>query len=400
MAYSIDQMDNFYSKKLSLTKDQRNSYALSKDDCGFDTSIFTADKKDAATSILSDGKIDADEAADLAKMAKESTDESFKSKILGALTKFASVLTAATGQKVDDSTATTTDSTTGTKTEKKDIEVEVEGWGSTPKDDATKPDGTKRTKANSCLEYIVQNNYNLEPGTAEFEAKLKEVMKANPQIYGTDESKFDVNTIIHTGNKMKLPSVEVPVKEETKTEESKTEETEVTEEKQTELDAKVTKLHAAMDGAGTDEATIKSIISDDTSDEDLVKIMKSYKEKYGVDLIKDIQGDFSGSTENKLIDKMMSALTNVYEAQNPDAKTDKTANSDASNLYEAMEGWGTNESKVDGVLNKDSKDVISAYKAYTKNYGNLLEMIRGDYSGAGEDNNINKIYSAYMNEIK
>lgn len=72
-------------------------------------------------------------------------------------------------------------------------------------------------------------------------------------------------------------------------------------------------LNAAMKGAdvwGTGETKVEKILHDSNlSDEDLVKIIALYNEKYG-SLIQHVDGDFSGKKEDKQMKKIVSALAN------------------------------------------------------------------------------------------
>ena len=95
-----------------------------------------------------------------------------------------------------------------------------------------------------------------------------------------------------------------------------------------------------MEGWGTDDEAVKNILQNDKiSDADLIKIMKNYPGDEG--LTRDIQGDFSGKTEDELTSRITDALASE------DPLTEETADLIAKELYQATGAHlGTNEQFV------------------------------------------------------
>ena len=70
----------------------------------------------------------------------------------------------------------------------------------------------------------------------------------------------------------------------------------------------------------------------------------------------------------------------------------------ATELFEAMDGWGTNEAKVNGILLErgyNSADIVKIMDAYEKQYNvSLMEDIQGDFSGSEETPLREALYNA------
>ncbi len=69
------------------------------------------------------------------------------------------------------------------------------------------------------------------------------------------------------------------------------------------------RLYEAMKGLGTDDEQVAAILDSGLSDTDLIKVMEIYNEAHG-SLIKDIDGDFSGKTQDKYEELFATALVN------------------------------------------------------------------------------------------
>ena len=81
-----------------------------------------------------------------------------------------------------------------------------------------------------------------------------------------------------------------------------------------EVGAKITELHSAMAGWGTNEAKIDEILKNSNySDADIMMLMDAYEKQYGESLMHDIQGDYSGKSETELRELLYSSAEN--EAQ-------------------------------------------------------------------------------------
>ncbi|MCI4388469.1 hypothetical protein PGIGA_G00086250 [Pangasianodon gigas] len=130
-----------------------------------------------------------------------------------------------------------------------------------------------------------------------------------------------------------------------------------------EIDAE--KLRVAMKGAGTDEATIISILSHRTIAQ-RQKIKEAYKVAVGKNLEDDIKSELTGNFEKVVCGLLMPAP--VY---------------DAYELRNAIKGAGTDEACLIEILASRSNAEIKALTAtYKKEYDHDLEDdISGDTSG-------------------
>ncbi|MDD3237310.1 MAG: annexin [Candidatus Gastranaerophilales bacterium] len=142
-------------------------------------------------------------------------------------------------------------------------------------------------------------------------------------------------------------------------------------------------LFEAMDGWGTDEASVHQIL-DKASPEDLQKIMLAYQEAHGESLMDAIKGDFSGKEEKGLKE----TLTNALKSQD-DSKllADKQVGLVVQELNNAMKGLGTDEDVVNSILkdgNYTPEQMNQILSAYNKTNGSLISDIKGDFSGKAE----------------
>ena len=156
-------------------------------------------------------------------------------------------------------------------------------------------------------------------------------------------------------------------------------------------------LHSAMEGWGTDDEAVKNILQNDKiSDADLIKIMKNYPGDEG--LTRDIQGDFSGKTEDELTSRITDALSSE------DPLTEETADLIAKELYQATGAHlGTNEQFVEEMFEKLSPEALALVneRYSTVNEGRTLkEDIKGDFSFGAEDDLIKKLNDATMSGLK
>ncbi len=78
--------------------------------------------------------------------------------------------------------------------------------------------------------------------------------------------------------------------------------------------------------------------------------------------------------------------------------SDNEATAKATQLYNAMKGWGTDEDTVNGILLEsgyNSADIVKIMNAYQKQYGeSLMEWIQDDFSGHEEDALREALYAA------
>jgi len=124
-------------------------------------------------------------------------------------------------------------------------------------------------------------------------------------------------------------------------------------------------LRKAMKGFGTDEASIINVLGNRTSAQ-RQRIILSYQQAYGKDLIKDLKSELGGALERVVLACMK-----------------PTSELLAEDLHHAMEGFGTNEDALVEILctrsNKDIADLKATYhKLYKKQ---LQEELSGETSG-------------------
>ncbi len=109
-------------------------------------------------------------------------------------------------------------------------------------------------------------------------------------------------------------------------------------------------LRKAMEGWGTDEATLIKIIAN-RNNAQRQAIKAQYKATYGRDLIEDLKKE----THGKLEDAFVALFTEPIEY-------------DADTLREGMKGLGTNEDTLIEIMTSRSPQQIQAIKAcYQKN---------------------------------
>jgi hypothetical protein len=137
-----------------------------------------------------------------------------------------------------------------------------------------------------------------------------------------------------------------------------------------------TRLKIAMDRVGTDKATVERVF-EQYSGAELVQIMAAYKEKYGKSLMEMIQGDFSGVTEGRHVQRLLTALTSFggstvsCPATNNSSENTSTVSAKAySNVYNvnlsikdvdtiAEEIYDSNRAKFNDI--NDIKLVLAAF---------------------------------------
>jgi hypothetical protein len=124
-------------------------------------------------------------------------------------------------------------------------------------------------------------------------------------------------------------------------------------------------LRKAMEGWGTDEATLIKIIANRTNQQRQA-IKAQYKATYGRDLIEDLKKE----THGKLEDAFVALFTEPIEY-------------DADTLRDAMKGAGTNEDTLIEIITSRSPQQIKAIKAcYQKKYQRDLEAdVKKETSG-------------------
>ncbi|TNE49812.1 MAG: hypothetical protein EP343_10570 [Deltaproteobacteria bacterium] len=127
-------------------------------------------------------------------------------------------------------------------------------------------------------------------------------------------------------------------------------------------------LRAAMDGMGTNEASIFRTLEGKTP-EQLAEIKTNYQKQYGRDLTQDLKSELSDGDEVK-------ALTLLENGKISDADT----------LKQAMAGFGTQEKTIQDVFKgKSPEELATLREEYGQKYGDLEKDIRSEMSGSELD---------------
>jgi len=125
-------------------------------------------------------------------------------------------------------------------------------------------------------------------------------------------------------------------------------------------------LRKAMKGFGTDEASIINVLGNRTS-EQRQRIILSYQQAYGKELIKDLKSELSGNLERVVLASMK-----------------PTAELLAEDLHHAMKGLGTNEKTLIEILctrsNKEMAELKDTFKRLYKK--KLQDEVSGEVSGS------------------
>ncbi|CAH1792273.1 unnamed protein product [Owenia fusiformis] len=135
------------------------------------------------------------------------------------------------------------------------------------------------------------------------------------------------------------------------------------------VDSDVKDIHDAIQGWGTNEGPLIQILSG-RSNEQRQEIKKKYQEKYEKDLQEELEGELTGDFEEVILGLLMPPIE--Y---------------DAYCLHEAMDGAGTSEAVLIGVLSTRNAKQLSAIKEHYKKefYSELSEDIEDDTSGDFKD---------------
>ncbi len=130
--------------------------------------------------------------------------------------------------------------------------------------------------------------------------------------------------------------------------------------------AAAAELHKAIDGVGTDEASIQAVLKRHSPDQ-LQAIAAEYQRLYGATLTSDLQSEFSGHELSEVL-----AL----------ARGDRTA-AKVSQLRGALEGAGSSTetifSVLEGALSKERAHLRASFKSQTGT--SLEDALSGDLSG-------------------
>lgn len=152
-----------------------------------------------------------------------------------------------------------------------------------------------------------------------------------------------------------------------------TKETQSTE--KSKVQQKAVQIHSAIDGAGTDEDALKSLLLGISADE-ANQVKAEYEALYGESLEDAIKGDTSGQLEKILL----SAVEGKTETKKDE---DFDAEEVAEKAYKAMKGAGTDEEALkDAIIGLSSKQAAEVAEVFEEKYGkSLRKRIKEDTSG-------------------
>lgn len=140
-------------------------------------------------------------------------------------------------------------------------------------------------------------------------------------------------------------------------------------------------LRAAMQGAGTDEATLIEILCSRTNDE-IEEIKEIFEKEFEHNLEEDVQSETSGYFKRLLVSQVNAGRDNTDEVDEDLAKEE------AQEIYEAGEGsWGTDEAAINKVLSMRNYEQLRAtFAAYSNLSGkDIEEAIDSECSGSLRD---------------
>ena len=148
------------------------------------------------------------------------------------------------------------------------------------------------------------------------------------------------------------------------------------------FDAKMVAKQAyeAMDGWGTDEATLKEIFNGLTKEQG-EEVKQIYEQMYKEKLEDAIDGDTSGELNTYLKAALNGSTAKVKQEKGEDKKFDPTPL--AKKAYEAMKGWGTDEDALESAIIGLNKEEAEAVKSkFQELYGeSIIDWIEDDTSG-------------------
>lgn len=156
-------------------------------------------------------------------------------------------------------------------------------------------------------------------------------------------------------------------------------------------------LHDSMKGGfffglGTDDEQFDAILNNaNLNSSDWVKIISQYNENYG-SLIKDVDDDFSGDTQDKIQAKLADFLLDAADKGSDDA-----IKLLCQEFYNGTAGqWLTADEFIERIFSKGSDEIIAKMaRHYNEVTGSdIFKDIKGDFSFSTEDNYIKRINDA------
>lgn len=171
--------------------------------------------------------------------------------------------------------------------------------------------------------------------------------------------------------------------------------------------ARANQIHAAIEGWGTDEKAVLSILNS-VSDKELIEISNAYKELYGEDLEQEILDDFGGWFEgdtrsliktrfkdaNNALKQAGGDVNNMDDGKTLEQLNNAKLESVADALHTAVKpdkwfGWGTDEEAFANTIygvDLSPEEWQEVDKIYQEKYGeSLTDAVKGDFSHRTED---------------
>lgn len=170
--------------------------------------------------------------------------------------------------------------------------------------------------------------------------------------------------------------------------------------RQEEAKIKAAELHAAFDRAGTDEAALEKVLSNDLTKEEIRNIANAYEQMYGESLTDAVKGDTSGSYEFWFVSKIETAMKDNTKDEINLAKyniTDETKPEDIKPNYDAMcealhtatsSRAGTDEKVIDQIIMQNgltNEQLVELDAEYKKKYDiSIVQLMKNENSGTYE----------------
>eukprot|EP01062_Namystynia_karyoxenos_P069735 TRINITY_DN65199_c0_g1_i1.p1 TRINITY_DN65199_c0_g1~~TRINITY_DN65199_c0_g1_i1.p1 ORF type:complete len:624 (+),score=181.78 TRINITY_DN65199_c0_g1_i1:92-1873(+) len=154
-------------------------------------------------------------------------------------------------------------------------------------------------------------------------------------------------------------------------------------------------LYKAMKGFGTDEAAVYKVLGSVTTQQQWEGVQADYKKKYGKDLIKDLKSELNDKEERRCAELMQKR---GIDWDGPDGPAPAAAGAKPAEqspvdiLHKAMDGLGTDEKAVMGVVNsvKTQAEWDAIRQDYQKKYpggkhkGDLVKEMKSELSAKEE----------------
>jgi type III secretion translocon protein HrpF len=154
-----------------------------------------------------------------------------------------------------------------------------------------------------------------------------------------------------------------------------------------EAEAAAGRIKVAVDGWGTDENTVRDMLQGRFKQE-IDDIAAAYERKYGHSLRDRLAEETDGAEQQEIL--------SLFDA-GKDGVKDPTAaaGQDAARLKQAVDGMGTDEDRIRGILaGKSGKEIDEIAAAYQERYGHSLRDRLADETGGAEQQEILSLFDA------